>query len=145
MKTVTEDIKDRLVSFGVGIFASVSEDVWGIFIGEEPERLRKTITLYDTGGQQPAHTLNTRRPMEYPTYQIRVRGTTYLEAHNKIEECINALERKGSWEGTTDSSENTIRYSDTYRTSNPLYLKKDENGNYIWVVNMIAFRQERNY
>ena len=144
MNAVSIDIKDRLVAAGVGTFANTASTTWGIFVGEEQEKLKRTITLFDTGGFQPDLTLNTTRAMEHPTYQIRVRANTYQEGHDKIEDCVKALERQGAFDGTVDSTENSVRYSDTWRTSGILFLKKME-GSYVWTVNMIALRQERTY
>jgi len=51
MNPTTIDLKDVLEANSVGVFGASSG--WGIYIGFEPESPDTTITLYDTGGNNP--------------------------------------------------------------------------------------------
>ena len=87
MGSVSEGLKDLLVTAGVGVFAA--ESGWGIFIGREPGDPETTITIYDTGGFPP----NPAWLLDFPTAQIRVRGARngYQAASQKIRDIKDAL------------------------------------------------------
>lgn len=80
-------IKDLLVTAGVGVFASQSD--WGIYLGVQPDKPGRCITIYDSGGNAPEPSLL----LSYPSVQVRVRGNVgdYLVAGDKIRAVQNAL------------------------------------------------------
>ena len=79
MQSPADLLKDILVADGEGVFAATSG--WGIYIGDEPDQPDTSITLYDTGGQAP----NPKFALDYPTVQIRIRGSkgAYQAAYDK--------------------------------------------------------------
>lgn len=133
MNTSTEDLKGKLVASGVGTFAATTG--WGIFIGNEPENLDTTITLYDTGGPKP-ETAQDRSvdPLKREGIQVRVRGTGYKTAYTKIETVVDTIVGYGKF------SVGTTRYKGIFRTSDILFLEQDDSDHYIWVVNFQAVR-----
>lgn len=92
MNAPSIDIKDYLVSAGIGSFAAT--DGWAIYVSREPVSPDTCITLYDTGGFEPHY----GGYAENPTVQIRVRGAPngYPAAYNKINE-IKKLLLSGSF------------------------------------------------
>lgn len=61
--------------------ASLTEGV-DLFISKEPTTPNATVTIFDTGGFEPAS--STERN-DFPTIQVRVRSTTYVLAYEKME------------------------------------------------------------
>lgn len=84
---VSIDVKDVLVSAGVGVFAAVTG--WSINIGTEPVSPDTAITVYDTGGADP----DPKWLLEFPTFQVRIRGSEggYVLAYTKAKEIKDAL------------------------------------------------------
>lgn len=134
MNPVSEDLKDKLVASGIGVFAAATG--WGIFIGVEPEKLDTTITLYDTGGPKPETVQNRSvNPLRREGVQIRVRGTGYKTAYTKMEAVINAIIGYGKF------SVGVVRYKGLFRTSDVLFLEQDNTDHHIWVANFQAVRE----
>ena len=133
MNPVSEDIKDKLVTSGLGTFGAITG--WGIFISSEPEKLDTTITLYDTGGPKP-QTVQDRsvKPLRTEAIQIRVRGKEYKTAYTKIESIVDAIVGYGKF-----TAGSTV-YKGLFRSSDILFLELDSRGRYIWVVNFQAVR-----
>ena len=96
------DVATMLVSDGVGTLGT------NLFVGREPdENDQETITVYDTGADQPAEPKWAR---DYPTVQVRVRGVPrdYNNAwstadsikrklHSRPPETINGITYAGIW------------------------------------------------
>lgn len=95
------DITTMLVNDSIGVLGT------DLFYGREPESSTKTITVYDTGADQPAEPKWAR---DYPTVQVRVRGTPrdYSNAwstaesvkeklHSRPPETINGVVYVGIW------------------------------------------------
>ena len=134
MNPVSEDLKDKLVTSGTGVFAAVTG--WGIFIGAEPEKLNTTITIYDTGGPKPETVQNRSvSPLRREGIQVRVRGIDYKTAYAKIEAIVNTIVGYGKFAVTT------VKYKGVFRTSDILFLEQDDTDHYIWVVNFQAVRE----
>ena len=135
MNPLSEDIKDLLVTAGVGAFAATSG--WGIFINTEPDEPSTSITIYDLGGPAPEECFNrVIKPLSRPSVQVRVRGTSYLTAHTKMDDVIAALRRVGPW--TASGSV----YLDLFQSSVALFLQKDQKNRFIWVVDFHAVKKE---
>ena len=60
-------MKDLLVSAGF-TFGGVGD--WAVYIGKQPTKPIRCVTLYDAGGLDP----NPRWLLDYPSVQCRVRG-----------------------------------------------------------------------
>lgn len=95
------DIATMLQNDGVGTIAT------DLFVGREPDKTVKTITVFDTGSDQPAEPKWGR---DYPTVQVRVRGTardynnTWATAesikdalHSRPPETISGSKYVGIW------------------------------------------------
>ena len=99
-----------------------------LFIGKEPTKPTNCVTIFDTPGFSPALGL-TDQGYEYPSIQIRVRNTSYINGWNLIEEIKTALHglHQETWNGTL--------YSLIYCSSGPALLDWDDNGNARFVCN----------
>ena len=144
MNPISEIIKDILVKEGVGEFASTKTNEWGIFIFEEPDTPPLTVTIYDT--PSTSDKVMSGDDFHHSTFQIRVRGTSYLDTHEKCEEIRILLHKYtsktgGSKETTGDGMwlDNVIMDSE----SSPLPSRpKDKRGRFIFVVDGTAYRQK---
>lgn len=137
MNPATVDIKDILVSAGVGTFAATTG--WGIYIGQEPAGSEgggtdTVITLYDTIGT-PDDTLDNIRVDDF-SIQVRVRGAkdNYTDAYDKIEEISTELNQ------TKDYVTGSTRYASIYRSSLPAFLIRDDQNRPIWTMNISGLR-----
>ena len=88
--TISEGIRDILVTNNVGVFNSQVEEDWAIYISREPVDANETsLTVFDTGGATP----NPKWLLDYPTIQVRIRGATngYKAAWEKAKDVKDAL------------------------------------------------------
>lgn len=147
MNAASEDVKDRLVAGGLGVFASQTDGTFGIFIGHEPTTPDTTITIYDTGAPFPGYYLDRAHPpTDFSTFQIRVRDQQYLDSHKKIKDVDDFLSQIASFNVPgVDVGELNVRYSSILKTSGPLFLEKDNNDRFIWVANFQVFREETGF
>lgn len=143
MNPVSEDVKDVLVAASQGTFALASDGSgWGIYINSEPTLPDQAITIYDTGGPKPGYYMNKAlNPTRFDTITIRARSTTYLAAYAKLLSITKTLDTNGSFNTTDDP---IVHYSDILATSEILFLRKDEDDRFIWMINYQAYREERN-
>ena len=140
LNPISVDIKDILVTDGVGVFAA--QTGWGIYIGQEPtgkegetrEGPDTCITIYDVDGD-PVDTLNKVRTDDF-SIQIRVRGSKegYTAAYTKIQEVITSLDQK------KDHLVTGARYASIYRSTIHRFLKRDDQNRPIWVCNFGGLR-----
>jgi len=130
MNPATIDIKDVLVTDGVGTFGATSG--WAIFIGFEPESPNTTITLYDTGGKEPVPNLL----LDFPTIQTRIRGEVgeYEQTYQK------ALEVRESLLGLPTKTINGTLYDGVWANSDIIYLNTNK-GRPIFVINWRIARE----
>jgi len=143
MNPVCEDIKDKMVTAGLGTFAATSG--WGIYIAERPNKPDSTITLYDTGGQAPGYCMDRAKPeLRLETFQIIIRATSYLGGYSKMQDIISALDQIAPWKvAAVDSADLDVRYTTILRESEPIYLGKEEDHvRFLWSLNYQAFRKE---
>ena len=141
MNSVCEDMKDILVADGIGTYPPSTG--WGIDIGIEPVKPKTCITLYDTGGRSPSYAFdNSVKPLRYDSFQVRVRGDSYFTAHDKMEEVIESLAQKGSFD-VTPSGELRTNYKNIFQSTEPLFLEKNESDGFIWVCDFYAVREEK--
>ena len=136
MNPVTEDLKDLMVEKGLGKFAGTAP--WGIFIAKEPTEPINSITLFDTTGIREVTKAYNSPNYFYPSgFQVRVRGTSYLEAKSKIDDIISALDRVGRFSSQHWNYKNVVFIGEPQ----PFPMVGDF---FIWTVNGTAFRQIRN-
>lgn len=136
MNTVCLDIKNKMVAEGLGVAGSISDNVWGIHVGEEPDKGSTVITLRGTPGPKPTFVSDkTIPPMQYDNFQIRVRGRTYVEAEDKLRAIVQDVNEWGAWNA------GGAHYSDVLQTSEILALEKTGTDRYISIVNYQAFRK----
>jgi len=113
MNSAAMDLKDVLVSAGVGTFAASSG--WGIYIGFEPDSPDTVVTLYDTGSfEEP----NPAYLLDFPTMQIRIRGAKndYPGAFSKANAVKEALL------GLPAQTINGTRYDGVWMISDVSYI-----------------------
>lgn len=143
MNPVSVDIKDLLVTAGIGSFAS--DSAWAINISYEPDTPSDTITIYDTGGPKPSYHMTAgTRGMLYSDFMVRVRSNSYVNAWNKMWDILESIDHKGHFTVEADSSsEADVRYSDIQKQTEVEFLRKDNNERTILICNFRAFRQEK--
>jgi hypothetical protein len=122
------DIKDILEAYGdsSGLIDTVASE---IFVGREPTTPNDCITIFDTPGYPPQLTMDVQQ-YEYPSVQIRVRNTNYVDGWNLINVIKDSLHgrAKETWNGTL--------YSVIYCSSGPALLDWDENGRARFFINL---------
>lgn len=133
MKSPAMDLKDVLVTASIGTFAGTSESAWNIYIGFEPISPPKTITIYDTGGDDP----NAAYLLDFPTIQIRVRGPKdgYQETYSKawdVKEALLGIDPFTTTDGT--------RYDGVWAVGDLIYIGLNEDRP-IFVVNFRIARE----
>ncbi|ABB15430.1 minor capsid protein [Carboxydothermus hydrogenoformans] len=92
-----------------------------MFVGIMPDTPDDCVALFETGGFKPE--LVTAALVEYPTFQVMVRGSEYQSARQRINEIYKTLH------GNT-----SIFYLIAAQQS-PAYLGTDKNGRYEFSVN----------
>lgn len=128
------DIKDKLVSLGVGTFAATSG--WGIYIGSEPDGpdVQDTvITLYDSSGGEP----NPAWLLDEPHVQVRVRGSRadYTGAYDKAYEVLDALL------GLPAETLGGTVYTGIWALNDPFLLGYDDSRRPVFTVNFRIVRE----
>jgi len=145
MNVCTEDIKDILIiSPNTYKFADGTD--WSIYIGKEPDKPDKCITLYDTGGPQDDNVMDRAvDTMRHPSFQIRVRGKAdYREVYKQLKMVDVILNRCGPWTAVSeDSGDASVRYSDIFRQGDLMWLEQDDKDRHIWVGNYQTHRKEK--
>jgi len=99
-----------------------------LFIGREPTTPKNCVTIYDTPGFPPYLGL-TDTGYEYPSIQIRVRNTSYVDGWNMINDIMSCLH------GISQKIWNETLYSVIYCSSGPALLDWDDNGNCRFICN----------
>lgn len=137
MNSPAVDLKDILVTAGVGVFAAATG--WGIFVSQEPagsegEGPDTAITLYDVIGTTE-DTLNDIRVDNF-SVQTRVRGAKgdYQAAWTKMEAVVSALNQ------TLNHVIGSTRYASIYRTSTAQFLRRDDQNRPIFTCDFSGIR-----
>lgn len=125
MTDIAVTIKDLLVAAGIGTFGAPSG--WSINISREPTTPDTTVTIFRTGGPSP----NPKFKIDYPTVQIRVRGTKggYQAAEAKVQSVKDALL------GIFSQDINSDRIVSLSMMGDPMQLPYDDNERPIFVAN----------
>jgi hypothetical protein len=127
MNAPSLDIRHFLEGFGDSSGLDVTFAT-NLFIGKEPTLPKNCITIFDTPGFAPMLGLDTQG-YEYPSIQIRVRNTKYLDGWNIINGIKDALH------GQAQIVIGTTLYSVIYCSSGPAHLDWDDNGNARFICN----------
>lgn len=131
MNAPSVDIKDILLDdSSLGLTFGTD-----LFIGKEPSTPNNTVTIYDTPGG-PDQLLLSSEKYEYPSIQIRVRNTNYLDGWSLISLIKNALH------GRANETWNSTLYTVIYCLNGPAMLDWDDNGRVRFVVNFNLQRRE---
>lgn len=132
----SSDIKDLLVSAGLGVFAGAKG--WAIHVGTEPAYdpqyvPHTTITLFDIPGAPRIRDANLR----HPAVHVRVRGAPgdYTGAYNK------ALQVSAYLDSLSQATVNGAVYSVIAR-GEPSYLHHDEAGRPIFIADYDLLRSD---
>ncbi len=127
MNAPSVDIRDMIEAYGdsSGFDLTFATD---LFIGREPILPKNCVTIFDTFGMAPYLGL-TDTGYEYPSVQIRVRHINYITGWNLINDIKDAFHGRSQevWNGTL--------YSVIYCSSGPALLDRDDNDNFIFIVN----------
>ena len=129
---VSIDVKDILVTAGVGTFAATTG--WGIYISQEPAAPPDTtVTIYTMPVAEP----HPRLRIDTTGVQIRVRGAPkrYEQASVKAEEVKDALL------GLPRQTVNNTLYVGVWATTDVIFLRYDENRRPILVSNWRIVRE----
>ncbi len=125
------DIKDMLVSAGIGTFKAASG--WGIYVSEEPTAPDTVVTVYDTGGQDSEPNIL----LDYPSVMVRVRGAPgdYAAAWSKAQAVKDALLGKSA------ATVNSTRYVGIWMKGDINYLGRDESRRPQFTLNFAITRE----
>lgn len=125
------DIKDMLISAGIGTFKATSG--WGIYVSEEPTAPDTVVTVYDTGGMDP----NPKLLLDHPSVMVRVRGAAgdYSTAWAK------ALAVKDALLGKAAATVNSTRYVGIWMKGDINYLGRDDNRRPLFSLNFAITRE----
>ena len=131
MNSPSEDIKDILLESDAGL-----DLVFGtsLFYSKEPDSgvVDKIVTIYDTGGDEPAANYT----YEFPNIQVKIRGDVlkYKEAYSLLNDIKNELH------GTHNKTINGARYVGIWASSDIISLGYDEENRPELTIN---FRMQR--
>ena len=138
MNPVSIDVKDLLVTAGIGVFAS--ETGWAIYISEEPDKPDTCITIYDTGGFSPQYVMDKSvHPLLNTTFMIRVRSAAggFITGHTKTMDIVNVLDHHARW------NVGTVSYKTIFSNGDIVNLPRDESGRYVFICNFRAVREQK--
>jgi hypothetical protein len=99
-----------------------------IFIGDQPDAPNNVITIYRTGGSNPAHAFD-RKEFEMPTFQIRVRSFRYENGMKKCNDIKDILD------GVSEIFINDNRYLDIFQQGDILAIGKDSRKRHEFTIN----------
>ena len=116
MNPVSEDVKDMLLDSASGLSLVFATD---LFIAVEPDKPDLCVTVFDTGGKMPDHTIHR---LDYPTIQVRIRGDEggYMAAYALAEDIKEYLR------GVHGETWNTTKYIGIWAMSDIIPLGLDE-------------------
>ena len=112
----SEDIKDMLEDEGA-LNLTFGDD---LFVGREPAKPNRVVTIFDTPGRAPLLTLQSAT-YHYPSIQVRVRDTGYREGWIRINDIRNVLHAR------TRETRNGTVYELIAADQEPALLDWDEN------------------
>lgn len=101
-----------------------------LFVGSEPSLPKNCVTIFDTASYPPYLSIKGEVGYEYPSVQIRVRNSNYINGWNLINNIKDALHGK-HWETWNDSL-----YTIIACVSGPALLDWDDNNNCRFVITL---------
>ena len=129
MNAPSRDIVDMLEQYGDSSGFDLSLSFGNnLHISREPSKPINCVTIFDVEGYPPELNLTTQG-YEYPSIQIRVRNTKYLDAMNLAQKIKDALH------GRSHETWNSALYTVIYALGNPALLDYDDNGNARVIIN----------
>lgn len=134
MNAPSFDIAEILEAYGEssGLGLDYATD---LFIGKEPDKPSNCATIFDTPGYPPYLSVGGETGYEYPSIQIRVRNTSYINGWAEIEAIKNVLH------GMNHTTVNGTLYTVIYCTSGPALLDWDDNGRVRFIINFNVQRR----
>lgn len=113
------------------LLTSVSSD---IFLGDLPDTPDDCLALYQSGGQDAVHSLGAGvdETHETPTFQVRIRNTSYATANTKAESVKDILD------GLVNQTINSNVYISIYMQGDINSLGRDDRNRINLTVNFIA-------
>lgn len=128
---LAEEIKDFLVVSGVGNFGS------DLFIGPIPPQATLPATgIIETGGAPPAEVHDMPGvAIEYPSFQLTVRGDDDPSARTKIHQAWDLLVKAAEIDPAIGT-----RYLHIGARQSPQFLALDDNNNFEYVANFDCVR-----
>lgn len=142
MNPLSVDIKDRLVTKGVGTFAT------DIFIDSMPREPDNVVVIIDADGGPPQRTMSAVRTdatLDHDIVQIQVRNSDYANAYAKMREVVDALEKGGiRWTATgPESGDADVAVEGVFAMGGIQSLGRDDGDRYILSRNYRAVRREK--
>lgn len=118
-------VKDILVGAGLGTFAT------DLFVGIEPDKPNKCLSVIDTGGFAPDAS---DVIYEYPTVQIRYRENVggYASGYTKMQQVKDTIHKYVESSGNSDGS----RIIGIWCLSDILFTGTDENERPMFTLNL---------
>lgn len=135
MNSTAHDVALYLADQGAGTFGGSTG--WVLSANGEPPSPDTAITIYDTGGQD----MDTdQQDVEQPTFQVRVRSKSQIDAHQKQVDIRTILVRPG-----VDPSfvAETSLFTGVDTTTGILSIGRDGNDRYLLTANFRARRTEK--
>lgn len=131
MNSVSEDIKDILDGqSSLGLTFPTD-----LFIGRVPPEPDDCVVILDTMGLAPQLTYDKAEVYEYPSFQIRVRNTSYLDGWALVDSIKTVLHGRANetWNGTI--------YTLIQCAGGPAFLEWDQNNRAIFICNFNTQRR----
>ena len=125
MNAPSVDIKDMLVAdTNLGLVFGQN-----LFISREPSLPNDCVTIYDTPGNPDGLTMNRVERYEYPTIQVRVRNTGFVQGWAVLRKIRTSLHGRANetWGGAY--------YTILRVSSGPALLEYDQNNRVILIMN----------
>jgi hypothetical protein len=132
MNSCSEDIKDMLEYYMV---EESDFTPFEISIGKEPDEPFNITSIFEAAGYPPQLTFNRNERYEYPSIQIRVRSTSYVDGWEQIEKIKNTLHGRAgeTWNGSF--------YSLIRCQNGPFLLDYDKNQRPRFIINFNVQRR----
>lgn len=117
---------------------------WYLFESQMPDKPDSIVGVFDTGGSKPLICMDkTVKPTHVETFQVRVRGVSYVVAWDKVKEVMDCLGHTGRFDVAGDSSaELYTHYADVQQTGEPLPLGRDARNRETFSINFQVWRKE---
>jgi len=131
MNPASEDLKDILVTAGIGTYAATSG--WAIYVSKEPKSPDTVVTLYDYSGADPSP----KFLRDNPNVQVRVRGAkeAYKAGWTKAQAVKDALL------GLPGQTINATKYVGVWMQSDINFINYDDNNRPLFTLNFRITRE----